>query len=112
MKTIAYLFLFIFIIFSSCKTGKEAYNPEKKFAATQLQQDYQLFRNILEESHPSLYWYISKDSLDNFFDSGYASIRDSMTESQFKMILSFLITKIDCGHTVVKSSKAYSKYFD
>ncbi|MBS1597146.1 MAG: peptidase S41 [Bacteroidetes bacterium] len=112
MKTIFYFFLLTLIFFYSCKTGKEIYSPDKKFSSDVLKQDYQLFRNILEESHPSLYWYISKDSLDYYFDNGYASIRDSMTESQFKMLLSYVITKIDCGHTVVKNSKAYSKYFD
>jgi hypothetical protein len=112
MKTIVYLFLLILIFFCSCKTGKEIYNPEKKFSPEKLKQDYQLFRNILEESHPSLYWYISKDSLDYHFDNVYASIRDSMTESQFRMLLSYVITKIDCGHTVVKNSKNYAKYFD
>jgi len=112
MKTITYLFLISIFIFCSCKSGKEIYNPDKKFTTQELKKDYQLFRNILEKSHPSLYWYISKDSLDYYFDNAYASIKDSMTESQFRMLLSFVISKIDCGHTVVKSSKAYTKYFD
>jgi len=112
MKTIVYLFLLTHFFFCSCKTEKEIFNPEKKFSAELLKRDYKLFRNILEESHPSLYWYISKDSLDYYFDLAYSGIRDSMTESQFRMLLSYVITKIDCGHTVIKNSKKYSKYLD
>ena len=112
MKTIVYLFLLPIICFFSCKTGKEAFNPEKKFPPEKLKQDYQLFRNILEESHPSLYWYTTKDSLDYYFDRGYSQLSDSMTEMQFRTLLSYIIAKIDCGHTSIKFSKQYSKYLD
>jgi hypothetical protein len=98
--------------FCSCKTSKGVFNPDKKFAPEKLREDYQLFRHILEESHPSLYWYTTKDSLDYYFDHGYAQIRDSMTEAKFKALLTYVITRIDCGHTAIKYSKQYSKYLD
>jgi len=112
MKTIVYFFLVAFIFFGSCKAGKEVFDPNKKFSVEELKQDYHLFRNILEESHPSLYWYTTKDSLDHYFDEGYEKIRDSMTEVQFRILLSYIIAKIDCGHTVIKSSKKFSRYLD
>ncbi len=113
IRNLFYLVLTFFLFyFSSCKTGAEVFNPDRKFSVAQLQHDYQLFRHILERSHPSLYWYTPKDSMDYYFDNGYAQIKDSMTESQFRTLLSYIITKIDCGHTVVKFSKQYSKYLD
>lgn len=112
MKIFVYLSLFYIVCFVSCKTEKDAYNPYKKFPPEKLKRDYQLFRNVLEDCHPSLYWYISKDSLDYYFDYAYKQIKDSMTETAFKTLLSYVITKIDCGHTVVKSSKKFSKYLD
>jgi hypothetical protein len=112
MKPIFYL-LFIPIIFCfSCKTSKEAFDPTKKYAPEKLKEDYKLFRNILEESHPGLYWYTSRDSMDYYFNNGYSAIKDSMTEPQFRNVLAYVITKIDCGHTSVRYSKRYSDYID
>ncbi|HTQ28243.1 MAG TPA: S41 family peptidase [Puia sp.] len=110
-KIICYL-LFPVACVSSCKTSKQAFNPDKKYAPEQLKEDYRVFRNVLQESHPSLYWYTSKDSLDHYFDDGYARIRDSMTEAAFRVLLSYVITRIDCGHTAIKYSKEYAKYLD
>lgn len=77
-----------------------------------MQHDYRVMRNILEEGHPGLYWYASKDSLDDVFDRAYARITDSMTEPQFRILVSYVISKINCGHTSVRYSKAYSRYLD
>jgi hypothetical protein len=96
----------------SCSVNREAFNPEKKYRAEELQQDYRLFRNILEDSHPGLYWYTSKDSMNAVFDKGFRNIRDSMTEPQFKNILSSVVTAIQCGHTSVRYSKNYSDWQD
>src|SRR3569833_342417 len=100
------------VLFVSCGTSKQAFNPDLKYSRTTLQGDFRLFRNILEEMHPSLYWYTPKDSMDHYFDKGYASIKDSMTEPQFRTLLSYVIAKVDCGHTSIRNSKAYSQYLD
>jgi hypothetical protein len=71
-----------------------------------------LFRNILEESHPSLYWFTPKDSMDYYFDWGYRQISDSMNERDFRMVLSYVVSQIRCGHTSVRASKRYSRYLD
>ncbi len=97
---------------ASCSTGKIGFNAKRKIPKEQLQKDYTTFRQILEEGHPSLYWYTPKDSLNYFFDVTYRQIRDSMTEPQFRMLLSYMISKINCGHTTVRYSKNYSKYLD
>ncbi len=99
-------------ILNSCSSGRRFYNPNKKFAKATLQHDFQTFRRILEEGHPSLYWYTSKDSINYFFDDAYSRIRDSMTELQFRVLLSYTISKINCGHTSVRYSKNYFRYLD
>lgn len=99
-------------IMQSCSSAKRLYNPNKKFAKVTLQNDFQTFRHILEEGHPSLYWYTSKDSISYFFDYAYSRIRDSMTEPQFRTLLSYTISKINCGHTSVRYSKNYFRYLD
>ena len=69
-------------LLTSCSVSKD-YSPAKKFPKQELQQDFSVLKTILEEKHPSLYWYTLKDSMDNYFDRGYESIQDSMTELQF-----------------------------
>lgn len=71
-----------------------------------------MFRNILEESHPSLYWYTPKDSMDYYFDQGYARLTDSMTEPEFRTLLAYVISKVNCGHTTTRYSKKYTRYLD
>ena len=39
-------------------------------------------------------------------------LKDSMNETDFRKILSSVTSKIGCGHTSIRSSKAYDKYRD
>lgn len=105
------LLIFIAACFCSCAVSKN-YNPNKKFGKEQLTKDYQIFRGALEEAHPSLYWYTPKDSMDLYFDRGFNIIKDSMTETQFRTVLSYVVAQIKCGHTSVRPSRAMSKYLE
>lgn len=100
------------MILTGCSAGRQAFRPDRKYAPSELRADYTMFRNILEESHPSLYWYTSKDSMDYYFDQGYARLNDSMTEPAFRTLLSYVISKVNCGHTSTRYSKKFSKYLD
>jgi hypothetical protein len=104
--------LSVLILLSSCAVSKSNYNPNKKFSPQQLQKDYELFRNILEESHPSLYWYTPKDSIDYYFEEGEKSLKDSLTEIKFRNVLSYVVSKVRCGHTSVRPSKDAARYSD
>ncbi len=96
---------------AGCAVSKN-YNPSKKFSPEELQEDYRLFRNILEESHPSLYWYAPKDSVDHYFNWGSEKLTDSLTEYKFRNVLSYVVSGIHCGHTSVRPSKPASRYAD
>jgi hypothetical protein len=102
------LCLFLF----SCGTAEKAFRPDRKYPPEDLQKDYQIFRHTLEAWHPSLYWYTSRDSMNYYFDKGYSALKDSMTEPQFRKVLSYVIARVRCGHTSVGASKAYSHYLD
>ncbi len=105
-----FYYLVLAIVFASCSVSKN-YNADKKYPKEILQQDYTLLRNILEQKHPSLYWYTSKDSMNYYFDKYYQSISDSMTELQFGWkVLAPLTNKIHCGHTSFSMSKGWSKF--
>lgn len=104
------LLLSLVVLLTSCTVSKSSYSPNKKYSPEELQEDYQLFRNILEESHPSLYWYAPKDSIDYFFETGASRLKDSLTETKFRNILSYVLSQVHCGHTTVRASKAASRY--
>jgi len=104
------LFAISTFLLTGCSISKN-YSPDKKFPREELQQDFSLLRNILEKKHPSLYWYTPKDSMDNYFQQGYESIKDSMTELQFGWnIIAPLTNKIHCGHTSFSMSNRWNKF--
>ncbi len=113
MRLFLYLLaMWLVFVGVGCSVSREAWSPQQKYPASKLKRDYTIFRNVLEESHPSLYWFTPKDSMDYYFDYGYSRIADSMTEPQFKNLLQFVTNKIRCGHTSVKSSRRYIHYLD
>src|SRR5688500_3164941 len=93
MKSHCIIALLALIITSSCTVSKPI-TINKKYGAKELQQDYDLFRNILEDTHPGLYWYTSKDSMDIYLETGRSYIKDSLNEVGFRNILSYVIEKI------------------
>src|SRR5579872_3251938 len=101
-----------FALFFLAFNTKRHFHPDRKYPVADLRKDYRIFRGTLEAWHPSLYWYTPRDSMDRVFDEGYAALKDSLTEDQFRAILSFVIAHVDCGHTSVHASKAYSHYLD
>lgn len=109
---IAYACVIVSLGLASCSASNniEGYSPNNKIAPAQLKEDATLLRNILETNHPSLYWYTPKDSMDAYFASTISSLKDSMTELQFRNKISWLVAKIRCGHTAVRSSKGYVKF--
>lgn len=109
MKTMLCL-LPVLLLVSACAVTR--FNPDQKFAPEVLQQDYRIFRNILEGTHPGIYWYTPKDSMDFYFNHGEALLHDSLTEQKFRNVLSYVTAKLRCGHTSVRSSKAAQRYFD
>ena len=100
------------LVLLSCGVSRKDFRPDRKYSARELQKDYGVFRGTLEAWHPSLYWYTPRDSMDHYFDQGYAALKDSMTEPEFRKILSFVIAKVRCGHTSVAPSKNYAHYLD
>jgi Peptidase family S41 len=112
MKRVTVFYLFtILALLPSCATTNKIYSPTKKYAPAQLQSDFVLLKNILEQTHPALYWYTPKEKMDVYFDKYYDVIKDSMTEQQFAWLaVAPMLNKIHCGHTSMSLSKDYSKW--
>lgn len=100
------------ILLSNCSVSKSSFRPSKKYSPEELQKDYAIFRGSLEESHPGIYWYTSKKEMDRYFDWGASKLNDSLNEEEFKRVLSYVIARVNCGHTVVRNSKQLIRYRD
>lgn len=99
----------VLMLLASC-TASKPFSPSKKYSPQELQEDYNIFQSSLEESHPSLYWYTPKDSMDYYFNIGRSKLNDSLTESNFRYVLAYVVSKMRCGHTSVRASKAATDY--
>ncbi|MDB5251625.1 MAG: hypothetical protein JWP27_794 [Flaviaesturariibacter sp.] len=106
--TVAFL---LALLACSCAVRKPV-TSARKIAPETMQADYALFRAILEEDHPGLYWYTPKDSMDLAFDQGRARLDDSLTEPAFRNVLSYVLSKIRCGHTTTMPSRSWLRSRD
>jgi len=83
MKVVLAIFL------SSCPfsltLGQDTY-PNKKFTIQELREDFTVFRESLEEAHPGLYWFNSKDEMDRLFNDVSASLKESNEQVKHLMI--------------------------
>src|SRR2546423_2212469 len=104
-----YRLLIILFFASGCAVSKN-YDPSYKYPPEQLQEDYKLFRGMLEESHPSLYWYTPKDTVDYYFNEGARRLNDSLPEYKFRYILSYVLSGIKFGHPKVRPSASAYKF--
>lgn len=84
--------------------------PLPRFSAAELRSDFLFLKDKLEKAHPGLFTYTSPQELDKYFTWAYNSIKDSMNELQFRNVLSYAISKIRCGHTAVRPSRAFTRY--
>src|SRR5512147_2928782 len=85
---ISYILLLTVVMTSSCSKNatylaKSRQEVVRKYSADDLRVDFDVMRGIMENFHPSLYWYTPKDSMDMLFNGYRAAIRDSMTQQQF-----------------------------
>jgi hypothetical protein len=99
------------VIVSSCMSTRQAhYTPEQKYSTQVLRKDFTLVREALEADHPSLYWYMPKDSIQYYFAQADSAITEPMTELEFRNLLAVTLAHIRCGHTGVRSSRMFDAY--
>lgn len=95
----------------SCSSVKPTgYSPVNKYPPEALREDFSTLKKIFDANHPSLYWYSTKDSIENFYDEIYSSLTDSLAEVEFKNRITWWVTKIRDGHTTVQSSNGRLVY--
>jgi hypothetical protein len=108
---IFYLCLSI-LLFSGCSeepgTG-EFYDIDREFSSSELHQDFQILQSALEEAHPGIYRYTTKEEFDILFDSLKSRMNLTMTEIEFFRFLSPIIANINCVHSHIHYSTNFAK---
>ena len=94
------ILLLIVACLASCVSSKK-YNQKLKVkhSVNKLKADLAIIKKSLEEAHPGLYWYITKEKLDFKFDSLQSLIKDSMSSVAFYRMTAPVISDVKCGHT-------------
>lgn len=93
-----FIFLLAFTL-TSCFSVKK-YNEQQKacIPPEKLKEDVDFAYSRLKETHPQLYWYITKEELDHKFDSLKQTITEPLTPLQFYFKLQPVIADIREGH--------------
>ena len=93
MSKIKSICLLVFL-FSGC-ASVEKYNQSisKLHNPEELQEDIDYAYNKITKLHPDLYWYISKDSLDQEFNELKESIQGPMSSIDFYKQLSPVVSR-------------------
>ncbi|MBW6481758.1 MAG: hypothetical protein K0B10_01735 [Vicingaceae bacterium] len=105
--------ILLFLILSSNLFAfgqKLVYQGDRKYSSNQIQHDFSILVSTIKEYHPSVYNYITTDSLENYITKTTAKLNDSLTESEFHIIVREFLMQIRCGHTVAKPSEEWYSY--
>lgn len=82
------------------------WTPSKTYSQNQLMADFDLFKRVLTEAHPSLYRYKSKAAIDSAFEKAAGKINKPMTGDEFWHVLEPVVVSIHSGHTDLFPSSA------
>lgn len=104
------LFYVSILVLSACSEPKET--AKDFYSVEELQQDFDIFKNSLEEGHPALYRYISKTELDSVFANARSSITKPMTDREFMILLCKVAVRIGDGHLRVIPPKVHLDKLD
>jgi hypothetical protein len=106
---------FLLIIFTSLSVFITAQNTtyigQKSFTRDQLQSDFDILTKTIIEEHPSVYKFISADSLNLKIDFFSKKLTDGLTDNEFHIIVREFLMFIRCGHTVAMPSVDWYSYY-
>jgi hypothetical protein len=77
-----------------------------------LNSDLNYFKKAIQSSHPSVYQYISKSTLDSLFIESQFEASDNLSNKELEKRIRLILSKIGCVHTyIVKPKRTTSKVF-
>lgn len=103
------LFVAIQFLFSIISVGQQEPEP-KLFGPEELIEDFDYMLYTLDETHPNLYAYISKEAFIAKTDAFRKSITKPITKAAFYKILYKTIALIKQGHTMVFGDAGFDQF--
>ncbi|MCX6226243.1 MAG: S41 family peptidase, partial [Bacteroidia bacterium] len=73
-------------------------DPLEKKSVNDLKEDFSIFCKSLEEGHPGLYDYISKEELDHLFERTLAELKEPLNSFEFENLLNPIVRGIRDKH--------------
>jgi hypothetical protein len=104
---VALLLLFFALTGSVAQTRPSVLT--RRYPPRQLQEDALIFSNVMMAMHPSIGLYEKREYYRQVFDSLIRSLRDSLTQRDFRIRLKLVADELHCGHTEVLYSNDYYK---
>lgn len=80
------------------QTNPTAPAATQQFTPAQLQEDLHFMHQVLDEAHPGMYRYTSKDRFEALFDSVAKTLNRPMTQQEFFVAATPLIVALKDGH--------------
>jgi Peptidase family S41 len=74
-------------------------SAQRVYTPAELKQDFTILKAALQEAHPGLYRYNSKETIDNLFNAVQQKLNTGMTELEFYRLVAPLLSAIGDGHT-------------
>jgi len=102
---IGILFLSVFLIFAQNNNEDQLYQP------VELIEDFDFMLKILEEVHPNLYAYISKDEFLRKANIARKALNKPLSKKDFFLVITPIVASICDGHTNVNFA-GYWEYYD
>jgi len=97
------LFLFPAILWAQSTPAQQV----KTFSPDELKSDFGVLQTALEDIHPSLYTFVSPDSLKLYAESAIQAFSGEQDELAFHFVVRKYLQNIRCGHTVAIPSDAW-----
>lgn len=83
----------------SLKRAAESVLAKRTLSASQLKEDFDVFKRALTTLHPGIYRYQNAASLEKLFAKLEAKLKSPLPETEFFKMISQFTNQIYCGHT-------------
>jgi hypothetical protein len=91
--------LFVAICFAGFSFGQTDTLQQFTLTPDQARSDFRLYRRLLQETHPGLYRYTSKEQMQQFLDSVDALFIQPVAFYDYQRLLALVNAKIRCAHS-------------
>jgi hypothetical protein len=107
VKRIVFTFSLTFIV---CLGYCQDPLNSKLLSSEEMHTDFSYYRRLLQETHPGLYRYTSREKMQSKLDSIYNLLDKPLPFYEFYKIIAALVSDIRCAHTNALATNDFRKY--